>query len=82
MSPQNSSLRVVPNDGGQKEEEEASRCDYAENLARFCPAEFIYSPRNEQTIGRDEPFKSLDIESGSAVQIKPQRVDFRLRPRL
>jgi hypothetical protein len=57
-----------------------SRCDYVENLHKYCDKEFIFDPKNEYRVLRDEPFKPLDAD-GSAVQIKPQRVTLKMRPR-
>jgi integrin beta 1 len=56
-----------------------NRCDYIENVKKYCKKEFIYSPENSYKILNDEPFKPLDAD-GSAVQIKPQRINVKLRP--
>lgn len=59
---------------------DVSRCDYIDNINKYCDKEFIFYPENDFDIIKDEPFKPLDT-SGSAIQVKPQRVDLKLRPR-
>ena len=60
---------------------DVSRCDYIENINKYCAKEFIFYPSNEFTVKKDESFKPLDT-SGSAIQVKPQRIDVKLRPRM
>ena len=57
-----------------------NRCDYIENIEKYCNKSFIFYPKNELLVGKDEPFKPLDI-NGVAVQIKPQQMNVKLRPR-
>lgn len=58
-----------------------NRCDYLENVLKYCDKEMVFYPENSYRVIRDEPFKPLDAD-GSAVQIKPQRVAIKLRPRI
>lgn len=57
-----------------------NRCDYLDNILKYCDKDKIFYPENSYQIVRNEPFKPLDAD-GSAVQIKPQRVTLKLRPR-
>ena len=59
---------------------EAARCDYMENIEKYCDPAFIFNPSNEEQIVKDDTFKPLDSE-GLAVQIKPQQINVKLRPR-
>lgn len=57
-----------------------NRCDYYENIVKFCDKEYIFNPENKYKVIKDDAFKPLDSD-GSAVQIKPQRIDLKLRLR-
>jgi len=59
---------------------ELARCDYFENIVKYCDPEFIFNPKNNIDIQRDEKFKPLD-SAGLAIQIKPQKLAVKLRPR-
>jgi hypothetical protein len=56
------------------------RCDYLENIQKYCDQASIVNPSNQLHVIKDEPFKPLDADS-LAVQIKPQRINVKLRPR-
>lgn len=60
--------------------DDLNRCDYYENIVKYCDKQFIFNPENEFKIRKDDSFKPLDSD-GSAIQIKPQRVNLKLRPR-
>lgn len=63
-----------------KKNVEIARCDYIENIEKYCSPEFIFNPKNDMEIKKDDMFKPLDTE-GLAVQIKPQKLNVKLRPR-
>ena len=57
-----------------------NRCDYIENIEKYCNKSFIFNPKNDFQIAKDDLFKPLD-NNGVAVQIKPQQMNVKLRPR-
>jgi len=56
-----------------------NRCDYIENIEKYCNKSFIFNPKNDYLILKDDLFKPLDI-NGVAVQVKPQQMNIKLRP--
>ena len=68
------------NNEESKKNIETARCNYLENIKNHCDSEFIYNPKNDQEVRKNNEFKPLDSD-GLAVQIKPQKLTVKLRPR-
>ena len=67
-------------DDSRKTNADMVRCDYVENIQKYCNDSFIFNPTNKLSIVKNEKFKPLD-SNGLAVQIKPQKLSAKLRPR-
>ncbi|PRD21894.1 UNVERIFIED_CONTAM: mys [Trichonephila clavipes] len=58
------------------------RCDYTGNLRGRCADEHIVMPGQEMKKNKDLELSSKGAREGEAVQIKPQEITLKLRPRL
>ncbi|XP_064455980.1 integrin beta-PS-like [Ornithodoros turicata] len=56
------------------------RCDTIGNLARTC-ADHHFHPKNTETRMRDDALSNVGAREGEAIQIKPQEIRLRLRPK-
>lgn len=59
-----------------------NRCDTLYNLqASGCPSPFVYSPTNQYEVEMDEELSNKTDEYSEPIQMRPQRVALRLRPK-
>ncbi|XP_042144884.1 integrin beta-PS-like [Ixodes scapularis] len=56
------------------------RCDTLINLAEYCPNDYFH-PKNTMTKITDSELSNKGVREGEAIQIKPQEIRLRLKPK-